>query len=459
MSTASEASCENCASNFSLFKRKKSCNYCKQSFCQFCVSRPKSLQSLPASQEESNGSNNNSSDRICAVCQSIVEPHTTTEDLMKIKLKHLRSFLNAAGISTSTCKEKRDLAELAMRSRIKLENARLQRQQQAQAEQQQQQAEQQPNPNNNQQQNPNFNDRFSGFMSNVQDFVNFNLNSVLSNPPVPCPAPSATAQQQTSTNNSSNYSQPNGFTTTNSSTTSNSNSLPNNLNSVFNFIGEQLPSVINNNLFTFNNNNNTSEASSQNIPNTNNTSYSYSYNPSSSASRSSTLNPENATNASRSPSPPPQQQQQSNLKRRASLSQINSENDIENLSIKQIKEILASNFVEYKGCCEKNELIDKVKRLYKSDKENKRLETEINENDHKPSFEHNSNTNTTASNSEVKPKKADESDLCKICMESIIDCVLLDCGHMCSCIKCGKQLGECPICRQYVVKVIRVFKS
>jgi hypothetical protein len=385
---------------------------------------------------------------------------------MKIKLKHLRSFLNAADISTSTCKEKRDLAELAMRSRQ-------QRQHQAQAEQphrQQQHAENTHNNNNNnntsnQQQSPNtFNDRFTGFMSNVQDFVNFNLNSVLSNPPVPCPAPSATTQQ-TNTNASSNFSQPNGFTATSSSSNSNSNSIPNNLNSMFNFIGEQLPNVINNNIFTFNTNNNTSEASSQNIPNTSST-YSYSYNPSASAAtRSSTLNPETPTNtatsssSNQSRSPSPQQQQQSNLKRRASLSDLNSENDIDNLNIKQIKEILASNFVEYKGCCEKNELIDKVKRLFRSDRENKRLETELNDHDHHKHPETTTLNATTATNPENKPKKADESDLCKICMESIIDCVLLDCGHMCSCIKCGKQLGECPICRQYVVKVIRVFKS
>ncbi|KAL0162674.1 hypothetical protein M9458_042070, partial [Cirrhinus mrigala] len=35
-----------------------------------------------------------------------------------------------------------------------------------------------------------------------------------------------------------------------------------------------------------------------------------------------------------------------------------------------------------------------------------------------------------------------EENLCKICMDSPIDCVLLD--------KCGKRMNECPICRQYV---------
>ena len=33
-----------------------------------------------------------------------------------------------------------------------------------------------------------------------------------------------------------------------------------------------------------------------------------------------------------------------------------------------------------------------------------------------------------------------------------IDCVMLECGHMCTCTQCGKQMAECPICRQYVVR-------
>lgn len=55
----------------------------------------------------------------------------------------------------------------------------------------------------------------------------------------------------------------------------------------------------------------------------------------------------------------------------------------------------------------------------------------------------------------------DEEDdsLCRICMDAIIDCVLLECGHMVTCTKCGKRMSECPICRQYVVRAVHVFKS
>lgn len=50
--------------------------------------------------------------------------------------------------------------------------------------------------------------------------------------------------------------------------------------------------------------------------------------------------------------------------RRASLSDLKSVDDIEDLSVRQLKEILARNFVDYKGCCEKWELMERVTRLY-----------------------------------------------------------------------------------------------
>lgn len=134
------------------------------------------------------------------------------------------------------------------------------------------------------------------------------------------------------------------------------------------------------------------------------------------------------------------------MKRRPSLSELKNEDAIEELSVKQLKELLALNFVEFKGCCERRELIEKARRLYRSHQENKMREQELN---NQGSSAHGATSDYSAS----------ENDVCKICMESLIDCVLLDCGHMVSCIKCGKQLAECPICRQNVVRVVRVFKS
>ncbi len=40
------------------------------------------------------------------------------------------------------------------------------------------------------------------------------------------------------------------------------------------------------------------------------------------------------------------------------------EAEIETLTIKQLKEILAGSFVDYKGCVEKFELVERVKRLW-----------------------------------------------------------------------------------------------
>ena len=53
-----------------------------------------------------------------------------------------------------------------------------------------------------------------------------------------------------------------------------------------------------------------------------------------------------------------------------SLTQVKQESDISDLTVKQLKEILSANFVNYKGCCEKWELIDRVTRLWKEDKNN-----------------------------------------------------------------------------------------
>lgn len=57
--------------------------------------------------------------------------------------------------------------------------------------------------------------------------------------------------------------------------------------------------------------------------------------------------------------------------RRKSLSEVTSEENIEDLNIRELKEILAANFVDYKGCVEKNELLERVRRLYR-DRQNEK---------------------------------------------------------------------------------------
>lgn len=108
---------------------------------------------------------------------------------------------------------------------------------------------------------------------------------------------------------------------------------------------------------------------------------------------------------------------------------LNFSADLEDLSVKQLKEILVLNRVDFKGCCEKNELIERVRRL-------------LDDYHACPAVE-----------------KLPTDDLCKICMDAPIECVILECGHMATCTGCGKVLSECPICRQYIVRVVRFFRA
>uniref|UniRef100_A0A672K9I7 RING-type E3 ubiquitin transferase n=1 Tax=Sinocyclocheilus grahami TaxID=75366 RepID=A0A672K9I7_SINGR len=131
---------------------------------------------------------------------------------------------------------------------------------------------------------------------------------------------------------------------------------------------------------------------------------------------------------------------------RASLSDLSHEDDIESLTVRQLKEILARNFVNYSGCCEKWELVERVHRLYRENQLNRR------------SMENVSNS-LAADGVQVAQLGGVDENLCRICMDAVIDCVLLECGHMVTCTKCGKRMSECPICRQYVVRAVHVFKS
>lgn len=112
------------------------------------------------------------------------------------------------------------------------------------------------------------------------------------------------------------------------------------------------------------------------------------------------------------------------------LSDINELANLEYLSVKQLKNLLSTNRVDYKGCVERHELLDRASRLWEEHKQ-----------------------------SRADVEALDEGDLCKICWDAPIECVILECGHMACCIACGKQMSECPICKQYVVRVVRFFKA
>nr|XP_055063732.1 E3 ubiquitin-protein ligase RNF34 isoform X1 [Misgurnus anguillicaudatus] len=145
---------------------------------------------------------------------------------------------------------------------------------------------------------------------------------------------------------------------------------------------------------------------------------------------------------------------------RASLSDLAHETDIESLTVRQLKEILARNFVNYSGCCEKWELIERVHRLYRENEHNRRSMENVSNNQaavvaYAPPI----CNGGIGDGVQVTQLGGVDENLCRICMDAVIDCVLLECGHMVTCTKCGKRMNECPICRQYVVRAVHVFKS
>jgi hypothetical protein len=50
----------------------------------------------------------------------------------------------------------------------------------------------------------------------------------------------------------------------------------------------------------------------------------------------------------------------------------------------------------------------------------------------------------------------DDEGLCKICFVRTSDCVLLECGHVCCCWRCGGKCKVCPICRSDVKRRLRL---
>lgn len=65
-------------------------------------------------------------------------------------------------------------------------------------------------------------------------------------------------------------------------------------------------------------------------------------------------------------------------RRKTSLADIPNEQDIDQLSTRQLKELLARHFVDYKGCVEKHELVTRVERLWRENQRNQQTAEEIN---------------------------------------------------------------------------------
>ncbi|KAF2362723.1 Zinc finger FYVE/PHD-type [Trinorchestia longiramus] len=110
------------------------------------------------------------------------------------------------------------------------------------------------------------------------------------------------------------------------------------------------------------------------------------------------------------------------------LDDLADEESVRALTVRQCRVLLAKHRVTATAIIEKEHLVDRVLTLWRSYKDNQKSVDEV-------------------------PDRL----LCKICMEAVIDCVLLECSHMVCCTDCGRQLSECPVCRQFVVRCVHTF--
>ncbi|KAJ2734347.1 hypothetical protein IW152_002356 [Coemansia sp. BCRC 34962] len=125
--------------------------------------------------------------------------------------------------------------------------------------------------------------------------------------------------------------------------------------------------------------------------------------------------------------------------------------DVGGLSIKALKALLAKHHVDYNNIVEKQELVQRVERLVI----NTKLEMghEAAANTHGDSREGNSGSSHDA-----------DDNLCRICWDATTNSVFLNCGHMCTCLECGEKIvqsdrRECPICREYITRIVHVFRA
>ncbi|KAI8597368.1 hypothetical protein EDD21DRAFT_385611 [Dissophora ornata] len=149
------------------------------------------------------------------------------------------------------------------------------------------------------------------------------------------------------------------------------------------------------------------------------------------------------------------QSSQSSLTQTLTLENLmSSETDPSTLSIKVIKALLDHSCVTYVGVVEKRDLVDRLQKLI----DNTRAENEMIQEQEA------SISKKPAESSKPSVGGANEDDnLCKLCCDAALNCVMLNCNHMSTCMDCGKLIMEgsrmCPICREYVVRLLHVFRA
>jgi len=64
-----------------------------------------------------------------------------------------------------------------------------------------------------------------------------------------------------------------------------------------------------------------------------------------------------------------------------------------------------------------------------------------------------------ARNSRCGRTSIDSCVSCIVCMDGVIDCVLMPCAHEVACFRCASRLGLCPVCRRAVDSALRIFPA
>ncbi|XP_046597743.1 E3 ubiquitin-protein ligase rififylin isoform X2 [Neodiprion lecontei] len=383
--------CEGCATKFNLFKRKKQCTDCLRYYCTNCMTR--------------------SADRRlnCEKCRLLSQRPVIRSNLLEMRSKDLHRYLMAKKISTRGCVEKEDLVNLIIQHANATDSA---------------------SSNQRTGSNPEDNRYMHIFREFASTIGAADLLSSTSRPQSftnNAPTNSRTNRPQEYPSQTQRDNEP-----TLSSSFNHSNSVPN-----------SRPSPSNSNDSQTRQNAQTSSEEATPIiscPETENAT-SVGVSP-----RNIEIEELSDSENSQASGPEPlitehDENAAADLEKRSDmvkelyshtgavkLSDITDIAELEALNVKQLKDLLSTNRVDYKGCIERGELLEKASGLWHH---------------HVKSRE----------DLEKLPFK----DICKICMDAPIECVMLECGHMATCLNCGKQLSECPICRQYVIRVVRTF--
>ena len=60
---------------------------------------------------------------------------------------------------------------------------------------------------------------------------------------------------------------------------------------------------------------------------------------------------------------------------------------------------------------------------------------------------------------EQENRRLKEARICKICMDNEVGVVFLPCGHLMSCVNCTRKLKKCAVCRQFIHKKQKTYRS